>query len=179
MKTMNDVILEYAEALFAVACEENSKDEYAQALESVKNGFEENPEYMEFLLCPGIPMSERLSAIEEAFTGKLPEYIVYFLQLLCEKGRIQWLSDCVKEYNALVYASENVAGAVVTTAVELTQSEKERIKTKLEKMLGKSVEIECVTDPSVMGGVLIETEGRVIDGSLRRRLNEVKDVIGR
>lgn len=179
MKTMNDVILEYAEALFAVACEENSKDEYAQALESVKNDFEENPEYMEFLLCPGIPMSERLSAIEEAFTGKLPEYIVYFLQLLCEKGRIQWLSDCVKEYNALVDASENVAEAVVTTAVELTQSEKERLKTKLEKMLGRSVEIECVTDPSVMGGVLIETEGRVIDGSLRRRLNEVKDVIGR
>lgn len=176
---MNDMSREYAEALFTIACEENAKKEYSAALDKVMAAFNENPEYMDFLICPSIPMSERISAVEEAFSGSVPEYIVYFLQLLCEKGHIRLLGDCVKEYFKLVDASEHVSVAKVTSAVELTDSEKNRLQEKLEKMSGQSVIMECITDPAIMGGVIIETEGRVIDGSLRRHLQEVKDVIGR
>lgn len=176
---MTEMSKEYAEALFALACEENAKKDYSSALENVMDAFREAPEYMDFLVCPGIPLSERISAVEEAFSGSVPEYIIHFLQLLCEKGRIQLLSECVKEYNKLVDASENICVAKVTSAVELTEDEKKRIQQKLEKMSGQSVIMECITDPAIMGGVIIETEGRVIDGSLRRHLHEVKDVIGR
>lgn len=176
---MTEIIKEYAEALFAIACEENAKKEYSAALDKVIKAFSETPEYMDFLICPSIPMSERISAVEKAFSGNVPEYIVYFLQLLCEKGRIYLLGECVKEYKKLVDASEHISVAKITSAVELTPQEKERLQLKLEKMSGKSVIMECITDPAIMGGVVIETEGRVIDGSLRRHLREVKDVIGR
>lgn len=176
---MNDMSREYAEALFAIACEENAKKEYSAALDKVMGAFSENPEYMDLLICPSIPLSERISAVEEAFSGSVPEYIVYFLQLLCEKGRIQLLDNCVKEYLRLVDASEHVSVAKVTSAVELTDSEKKRLQEKLEKISGQSVIMERITDPTIMGGIIIETEGRVIDGSLRKRLQEVKDVIGR
>lgn len=176
---MTETSKEYAEALFAVACEENAKKEYAQALEKISEAFRETPEYMDFLVCPGIPASERISAIEEAFSGAVPEYVVCFLQLLCEKRRIQLFDSCVREYNKLLDASEHVATVRVTSAVELTDSEKLRLCQKLEKISGHSVVMECIIDSSLMGGVVIETEGRVIDGSLRRRLHEVKDVIGR
>lgn len=176
---MTEMSKEYAEALFALACEENAKKEYSHALENVMVAFRETPEYMDFLVCPGIPLSERISAVEEAFSEHLPRYIVHFLQLLCEKGCIQLLGDCAKEYLKLVDASENICVAKVTSAVELTEDEKKRIQQKLEKMSGQSVIMECITDSAIMGGVIIETEGRVIDGSLRRHLHEVKDVIGR
>ena len=176
---MTELSREYAEALFAIACEEKAEKEYSEALEKISEALRENPEYMDFLLCPGIPATERLSAVEEAFSGFLPENVVFFLQLLCEKGRIQLFEGCVKEYNKLLDASMYISTAKITSAVELTQDEKKRLQSKLEKMIGHSVVMECIIDPSVMGGVLIETEGRVIDGSLRRHLHEVKEVIGR
>ncbi len=176
---MTEISREYAEALFAIACEENSKKEYLSALEMISAVFRENPEYTEFLLCPGIPLSERLKAAEDAFTDRVPQYVVMFLLLLCEKGRIQLFSQCLSEYRKLVDVSENVAVARITSAVELTQAEIDGIKNKLEKTMKKSIITECIVDPSVMGGVIIETEGRIIDGSLRRSLLEVKEVIGR
>lgn len=176
---MTEMSREYAEALFALACEENAEKEYSVALDKIMAAFRETPEYMDFLVCPGIPVSERVSAVEEAFSGQVPEYIVYFLQLLCEKGRIRLLSDCAEEYKKLADAAEHISTAKVTSAVELTDDEKKRLQQKLEKISGKNVIMECIKDPEIMGGVVIETEGRVIDGSLRRRLHEVKDVIGR
>lgn len=176
---MTEISREYAEALYAIACEENSKKEYIAALEQISAVFGDNPEYTEFLVCPGIPLSERQKALEEAFTGRVPQYIVMFLLLLCEKGRIQLFNQCLAEYRKLVDASENVAVARITSAVELTQAEKDGIRTKLEKVMKKSIITECFVDPAVMGGVIIETEGRIIDGSLRRSLQEVKEVIGR
>lgn len=179
MKAMNDMTREYAEALFALACEENSAEEYSKALGTIAEVMHENPQYMDFLVCPGIPVTERLGALEEAFSGRIPDYVLHFMQLLCEKGRIRLFDGCVREYNMLLDASHHVAVARVTSAVELTAPEKERITAKLEKITGKSVALECYTDPAIMGGVVIETEGRAIDGSLRRHLHEVKDVIGR
>ncbi len=176
---MNDMSREYAEALFSIACEENTKKEYSAALEMVMEALQETPEYMDFLICPSIPMSERISAVEEAFSGIVPVYIVCFLQLLCEKRHIRLLEECVKEYLRLVDSSEHISWAKVISAVELTDGEKKRLQEKLEKISGQSVIMKFSTDPAIMGGVIIETEGRVIDGSLRRRLQEVKDVIGR
>lgn len=170
---------EYAGALFAIAREEASVREYSEALDEISALFEENSEYMELLVCPAIPLSERKQALKEAFSGRVPEYILYFLLLLWEKGRLRLFGECVKEYRRLAEASENAAAAKVTSAVELTQSEKDRIVRRLEKLSGKSVVIEYITDPEIMGGVIIETEGRVIDGSLRRHLQQAKEVIGK
>lgn len=176
---MTDMSREYAEALFALACEENAKKEYALALDTVSKAFKDAPEYMDLLVCPGIPMAERIAAIDEAFSGRIPGYVVCFLKLLCEKSRISFFSSCVREYHSLLDASEHVSAAKITSAVELTNDEKIRLQKKLEKMSGHSIIMEYVTDPGIMGGILIETDGRVIDGSLRRHLQEVKEVIGR
>ena len=80
---------EYAEALFSLAAEENSVAEYLDALLTVKELVAENPDYIELLASPAIPMSERLAAIDEAFDGRMPEYVVSFIRLLCENGRIR------------------------------------------------------------------------------------------
>lgn len=176
---MTEISREYAEALFEIACEENAVDEYAEHLRNILEVFNENPEYMEFLICPGVPLSERLAAVEETFSKAFPQYIVMFLQLLCEKGRIKLFSQCAGEFFKLLDASHNVAIAKITSAVALTQEEKDSIRKKLEKSLKKGVVTECVVDPAIMGGIIIETEGRIIDGSLRKSLHEVKEVIGR
>lgn len=176
---MTEMSKEYGTALFMLGCEAGAQKEYAKALETVSAVFRETPEYIDFLASPNIPMSERLTAIEQAFSPSLPENVVFFLQLLCEKGRIRSFEGCVTEYNALLQASERVSTAKVVSAVDLTEDEKKRLQAKLEKMCGNSVIMDCSTDKSLMGGVVIELDGKVMDGSLRHRLHEVKDVMGR
>ena len=176
---MTEMSKEYATALFMLAREEGSEKEYAEALEKVSAAFEEESEYMEFLSSPSIPVKERLSAIEQAFAEAVPENVLSFLQLLCEKGRIRSLKGCVEEYGRLLDAFENTSVAKVVSAVPLTEDEKRRLMKKLEKMCGHTVTMFCDVDGELLGGMVIELDGKVMDGSLRSRLHEVKDVISR
>ena len=176
---MTEMNKEYGEALFTLAKELGKENEYAIALECVTEVFFGNPEYVDFLSSPGIALEERLDALEKAFADAVPENIVSFMQLLCERGRIRSISGCIEEYKKLLDIQNSISTAYVTSAVELTDEEKEKLKDKLEIKCGHSVILECTTDKSIMGGIMVEIDGKLIDGSLKNRLHEVKDVISK
>lgn len=174
---MNNVGKEYATALFTLACEENSKKEYSDALKKVKAVFDETPEYMRFLTSPSIPLGERLSAIRSAFGEQLPENVLSYLLLLCEKGRISCFFESVEEFEALFKASEHISTAIVTSAMELTEEEKQKLLQKLEALYKAKINAEYRIDRELLGGIIVEVDGNVLDGSLRHRLREVKEVM--
>lgn len=169
---------EYATALFMLAKENNAEESYQKSLETVSELFEKMPEYVEFLASPAIPMGERTDALKEAFSSE-PEHVVSFLSLLCERGRIRSIFDCVKEFKSLVDFSKHVSTAKVRSVVMLSEEEKKNLSDKLCKMCGHSVIMECIIDETLMGGIVVEIDGKVIDYSLKQRLHEVKDVISR
>ncbi len=174
---MAQISKEYGAALFMLACERDSKSEYGKALENVKSVFEQNPAYIEFLASPGIAKSERLEAVESAFGGNFPEDVVSFLQLLIEKGRMSCFFEAQEEYQNLLDASEHIQTAKISSAVELTADEKDALKKKLEAMSKNMVNMEYFIDESLLGGVVVEIDGRIIDGSLRKSLSDIKEVI--
>ena len=176
---MTDVGKEYGAALFMLACEQNKKKEYSEELVLINNALDNNAEYAEFLSSPSIPMKERLSAIESAFADSLSENVLSFFLLLCEKGRMPCLKSAISEYNALFDASLRVSTAKVISAVPLTDSEKIKLKEKLETIYKRTVNLECSVDENVLGGLIVEIDGNILDGSLRYRLREVKEVINR
>ncbi len=167
---------EYAEALFMLAAEEGDVPLYQQHLHTVLDAITANPGYIDFLRSPAIPLSERLQAIEQAF-GDLPEYIVSFLKLLCENDRLPLLSACIAEFDALAMALANKTTATVYSAVALTENQKVALTAKLETLSGKTVDPTFVVEPSLIGGMRIDMEGRTYDGSIKRRLRDVKEVI--
>ena len=175
---MAEISKEYGTALFMLACEKDTKHEINGALDIVAAVFDENPEYIEFLSSPSVSIDERLSAIEQAFSS-LPEDVVSYLQLLTERGRIGGFRESVEEYRQLLAASEHVVHAKVTTTVPLTEDEKTALSKKLEGLCRSSVAMEFSLDPALLGGVIVEVDGRILDGSVRHHLNEVKDVISR
>lgn len=169
---------EYGEAIFALAMENNALDEYGEALDTISAAFNDAPDYVSLLASPSVPKSERINAIQTAFAS-LPEHIVSFTSLLCESGRIREFNECVKEYKALCDASRQLSTAIVTSSVELTENEKQKLTEKLEQRAGKSVLAEYRIDKSLIGGLIIEMDGTVLDGSIKSRLKEVKEVISR
>ncbi len=177
MKTM--MSKEYAIALFSLAKENDCEAQYKQGLDLIAEVFEQNPEYVEFLASPGVEKKERLDAIKKAFSESVPEQVVSFLQILCEKNVIRSFKACADEYEKLYEFSQKIITAKVTSAVELTDAEKEKIKLGLEKKTGKTVMLECKVDKSLIGGVMVDMDGTILDGSLRRKLQDVKEVIGK
>ncbi len=176
---MTDTGREYATALFSLGLEEKSVKEYYEGLLVIKAAFDENPMYIDFLASPSIPVGERCAAVGDAFNGALCENVLSFLQLLTEKGHARSFYECVAEYKKLLDEAERISVAKVASAFLLSDTEMNNIKSKLEKISGRSVTLECTVDEKLLGGLVVEMDGKVMDGSIRHRLGEVKDVISR
>lgn len=176
---MTDIGREYGAALFMLAAEEEKTSEYFDALSAVRTAFEREKEYLDFLASPNIPVNERIKALEDAFGTFLPEHVLSFLQLLCEKGHARSFFACVDEYKKLLDASMQVSTATVVSAVALTETEKKKIKQSLREISGHSVTLECSVDEKLLGGLVITMDGKVMDTSLKTRLAEVKDVMSK
>ena len=174
---MTEISKEYGTALFMVACEENEEKSYAEALENIKNAFLENPQYLELLSSPGVSLKERLAVIDGTFSDCVPEHIVSYLKLICEKGRMAYFLESVQAFKELFDESQRISVAKITSAVELTEDEKKKLNKKLESIANCKVQAEYFVDAVLMGGLIVEMDGKILDGSLRHRLHEIKGVI--
>lgn len=168
---------EYAIALFNLAKESGIETELSENLSLLKAVFESTPEYAAFLSAPSIPKQERLDTIQNTFGEDLHEYALSFLSLLCEQGNVDILSECVEEYDALYSASNRVSHAVVVSAVKLTDDEKNQLQRKLEKRSGNKVAVAYKVNPKILGGLIVDIDGMRLDGSLRRQLKNIREVM--
>lgn len=174
---MAEISKEYGTALFMLACEEQKQEEYASALQTMEEAFAQNEGFLDLLCSPGIPLAERLEVIDTVFAACLPAHMLSYVKLLCEKGRLGGFCEAAETYRALLDASQHVANVTVTSAVELTDAEKQKLTAKLEQLEKGRVRADYIVDESVLGGLVVEIDGRILDGSLRHRLQEVKEVM--
>lgn len=174
---MSEISKEYAKALFMLAAENNYEEQYGKALDSITEIFLENPQYIQFLSHPGISLKERFDALEKAFSGVLPTEVLSFLKLLCEKNDIKQFDQCVTEYKNMLSEIKQASNAKVTSAVALTEREKEALIKKLEAISGRSVTLTCFVDESILGGLIVEMDGKIVDASMKGHLKDIKDVM--
>lgn len=182
---MTDISREYSEALFALAYESGRGQEYADALTMIRGLLLENPDYVELLASPSIPMDERRNAVDAAFSGDeanaddnvVMDNIASFLKLLCERGHVRDIFDIIDDYQALYKSASGVETAYVTSAVELSESEKKALCDKLEAKLGRRIELKTSVDASLIGGLIVRVDGKIMDGSIKNRLSEIKELI--
>lgn len=167
----------YAEALFMLAREENLIDEFYEGLKLVEEVFNNNHEYLQFLATPSIPKSERTTALAAAFEGKVNTHILSFLQLMCEQARAEQFFECASEFYRLREWASGTVEAVVKTMLELTETQKQDLIAALEKRTGKRVTLKCVIDSTLIGGIAVELDGQLLDGSVKSNLKRAKEVI--
>ena len=177
---MNDVSKEYSQALFALAVEEGKESEYADSISELSKIISENSRFVELLASPCVPLSERKTVIDEVFKGgdEVTKNLSSFLKIIAEKGRISEIGEILAESMAMLKSAEGISTAYVTSAVELTDDEKSALRAKLEKKLSKKVELVCDVDKSLIGGVVVNVDGNIIDGSIKRKLSDIREIIG-
>ena len=174
---MNGNGKEYALALFAIALENDSLEQINDDLRTVNDAIKENPDYMGFLINPAIPKSERLQSISDVFEDRVDENVFAMLNVLCDHGDMFVLGETVDEFAQMYEDYMRYAKATVTSAVELTDEQKTKLLSKLHTITGKRIEAEYIIDKSLMGGLTVMVDGKYYDGSVRKNLNNLKEVI--
>ena len=173
---MTAVSKEYASALFELSLELEKADTVRQAVDIVTAAFKDDPEYIDFLACYAIPVKERTAAVGDAFAG-LDKTVLSFIQLLIEQGHIGDFSEIADSFCELMLAYNSMSTATVYSAHPLTDAQKSALLQKLTASFKKQVDINYVIDKTLTGGLLIDMDGTVIDGSIRNRLCQVREVI--
>ena len=168
---------EYAEALFELAAEEKQIGETTEGLALVKAAMKAEPAWQAMLASPAIGKEIRLAALDEAFRGRIPEILLGVLRMMTARGHVSELTDMAREFEELAREYRGEAEALVTSAVALSEEEQEKLKAGLEKKFRRQVTLRCEVDPALIGGVRVEMEGSVIDGSLKNRLDQIKEVM--
>lgn len=174
MTAMTQTNKEYATALFSLATENNAVDEYEQSLLEIGNIFNENPDYIKVLESPAIPLSERIAFIDKAFESTYTEYLVSFIKVLCENGHIAQIVSCIESFCDLVRIYKNRTIATVYYVEPLTEEQKTALIEKLQKISGKVIEPEFIKDESLIGGIKVQIDDKIMDGSIKNRLNKAK-----
>lgn len=172
---MKKMTKDYAEALFELAEECSSEEKFLNQLKFVLHEMSE--EYLNLLSSPTLPIQKRQKLIEEAFSHDVHKYVLSFIQLLCKNEKIRRFGNCVKEYESLCQNHAHVFSARITSAVQLSENEKKALENKLEKITHGKITAVYETDTEIIGGVIVRIDGKVIDGSIRTKLNKLKDVI--
>ncbi len=168
---------EYASALFDVAIEDGCLEEIFEGLKVIKEIFDNSEETIELLCSPAISNDERMQIVERCFEGNVHDDLVAFLCVLTRKGHVRDFNECYEVFDELYKDAAKRSKAVVISAVELDDAAKAKLLDKLRKMSGHTVEAEYRIDKSLIGGLIVEMDGRRIDGSLRKRLKEIKEVM--
>lgn len=174
---MTVVSNEYANALFSLACESGCRDEVFESLKNAKEAIDKSDGFAGFVSSPSIPMEERIDVIKSAFSGKIHEYVLSALCLLCENKSFNIFNEFYSEFCDLYSKKANVSEAFVTSAVELSNIEISNLTEKLEALSGNKVEIKLNIDKSIIGGLIVNMDGNLYDGSIKSRIKSIKEVM--
>jgi len=165
----------YSEALFDVAIEENKVDQLFEELKQVTDLFKEFPEFFELFKTPKISIEDKKKTVEEVFGGKISSEMMNFLKTVLDKRRSSAIFSIKNEFDEKVFTHKGIEKATVESAVALDDAQLKELEEKLSAMTGKVIQLKNQINPEVVGGLLLRVGDKVVDGSIRKRLNDMKD----
>jgi F-type H+-transporting ATPase subunit delta len=163
----------YARAFFQAAREEGRLDVAHEQLGDFVAALTAVPELRSTLANPELDAREKSSIVEQILGGA-DELVRNFLLLLAEKGRIGQLEEIGREFDALVAAEEGRLDVELTTAVELSDEEADRLARQIEQASGRTVVATRKVDPSLIGGLILQAGSLRVDASVRGRLDRLR-----
>ena len=172
---MNVIANRYAEALFQIGEEEKLTDMLYQELSEIVNLIKVNQDLFSILKSPVISKKEKISLIDNIFEDKININIKNFLKILIEQDRISFISDISDSYKELLNEKNNILEGFVLSAIPMKKEEIKELEEKLSEKYNKNVTLENKVDKSILGGVLVRLGNEEIDGTVKTRLDKMKE----
>lgn len=174
---MSEVGTAYGQALYSLAREEALGAQLLGELETLDTAFASEPQFLKLLAAPKLSKEERLKVVDESFRGRVHPYVLSFLKLLTERGHARRFSECVRAYREQYFADEGILVVRAISAAPLSESQAQRLTAVLTRRTGKTVRLEQTVDARCLGGVKLEYDGTLVDGTVAHRLSAIGDML--
>ena len=172
-----EVVRGYAEALFRIVRAEGELDRVEDELFRFGKILEQNHELKQVLSDKNIDRAQRMKVLEDLLADKVSPHTLSLLAFVVEQGRARQLPQILEQVTELAAEARESVVAEVRSAVPLDDNQRNELAASLSKATGKKVEIKDLVDPSIIGGVVAKVGDTVIDGSVRRRLEQLKEQV--
>lgn len=164
----------YGDALFEAAREAGRMDDMYEEVLELQKLLQANEELQKMMENPKVIREDKENVIETVFRGRISDEIVELMKLMIAKGRYSNIESVFDYFIGLVKEEKKIGIAYVTTAVELTDGQKDEIVRRLlETTRYESFEMNYAVDASLIGGMVIRIGDRVVDSSIKTKLYEL------
>jgi F-type H+-transporting ATPase subunit delta len=162
----------YARAIFDLAQDEGRAEEWRERLAVLRDVLVDETVAL-VLTNPTIALSTRMELISDPSTG-LDQESINLAKLLIESNRVTEIGAIVDEYEAMADAAAGRVRATVTTAIELSAHDRDRVADQLAKRLGKEISLRLEVDPEILGGLKLQYGDHLVDASVATRLQQLR-----
>lgn len=166
----------YAEALYEAAVDADAVERVASDLSGFAEAVEGSPELRSVLDNPEIDTRAKKGTVAALSEGAHP-VVANFLQVVIDRGRISELEEIVESFRDRVARAQDRLEVEAITAIPLPDDLRARIIRSIEEKTGSAVDLTESVDPGIVGGLVLNVGGKVVDGSVRHRIDELREAL--
>jgi F-type H+-transporting ATPase subunit delta len=165
----------YATALFELALESNAVDQVKADLASFDAMVGSSPDLTRLVRSPVFSTEDQAKALSAILDkAGIKGIAANFLRVVAANRRLFAVREIIRGFNALVARHKGEVTAEVTVAEQLNDARMNDIRDALKQVTGKDVQVDVTVDPSIIGGLKVKLGSRMVDASLRTKLNSIK-----
>ena len=174
MARVDTAIRRYAEAAFQVANRDDTVQRWRNELDGAAS-IASDERVARILANPALSLEERTGMAGKIFGKVVSPPVLNLIILMIRRGRIHGLPRLAAEFRRLDNARQGITLATATSAAPLTRDEVQALTKRMEQFTGGRIELEVQVDPSLLGGLVVRLGDRLIDGSVRGRLERLRN----
>ncbi len=175
---ISGVAWRYARALSDLAAEQGVEEAISADMEALAGALEESRDFAVFVASP-LFNAEQQGAVLDALASKmkLHELTARFLRVLAENRRLALLGEVIAAWRQLQARARGETKVEAITAEALSAAQRKKLAAALKKVLSREVDIDNTVDPDIIGGLVLRIGSRMIDASVKQRLNALKGAL--
>jgi F-type H+-transporting ATPase subunit delta len=163
----------YARAIFELASEEGKVDDWARQLSIIRVVLDD-PGARAVIDNPSLAAETRMKAVEQLDLPGIGPQGMNLMRMLVASGRVGRIDEIATQFEILADDAAGRVRATVTTAIPLSETDRESLARDLSTQLGKDVRLESRVDPEILGGLVLQVGDRLTDASVAARLDQLR-----
>lgn len=172
--TRSGIAQRYAKALLQAAIAAGKADEVFEDAENLLALQSHAPRMRNFLFSPQIATEAKHALLDKILKGRATDLFVELMHILIDKKRIVFFAEIAEAYKLLYEKEKGIIEVKAITAVPLEERLREKLARTLESQTGKKVRVTHEVDPRILGGMIVRMEDKLIDGSVRFQLEQLR-----
>lgn len=167
-----------AETLAYICIEENAVEEYRRQLYSIRDILTDQKQFMSFLFDREIAPTDKKRVLRNVFSGRIKTGLLSFMMILIDKGKIINFTKLVENFDEIADRLSNTLHIIITSAIPLDMSQVDRLGEKYRQVYNSAaVRVSVQIDSSLIGGIKVKIGDKVIDGSIKAKLENLKEAL--